>query len=78
MVGWGARSQVALAEVLLSADGEDDRDRAATLLREASGVARDTGMLPSSTKPPGGPPLRLAVPSLTTQARIRWPPRKHG
>jgi hypothetical protein len=46
MVGWGARSRVALAEVLLSGGSEDDGRRAARMLEDASSVARRTGMLP--------------------------------
>jgi hypothetical protein len=46
MVGWGARSKVALAEVLLSEGSSEDRGRAATMLEEGSSVARRTGMLP--------------------------------
>jgi hypothetical protein len=46
MVGWSARSKVALAEVLLSEGSSEDRGLAATMLEEGSSVARRTGMLP--------------------------------
>jgi class 3 adenylate cyclase len=46
MVGWSARSKVALAEVLLSEGSSEDRRLAAAMLEEGSSVARRTGMLP--------------------------------
>jgi hypothetical protein len=46
MVGWGARSKVAPAEVLLSEGSGEDRGRAAMMLEDGSSVARGTGMLP--------------------------------